>query len=378
MTPELTTTYESALDPTYDATAAHAEPGISSATVQAALRRTAQLERRIATEPGAFRVLTGDRPTGPLHLGHLLGTLDNRVRLQNAGVDVVVVIADYQVIADRDLVGDVRGNVRELLLDYLAVGIDPERSLIFAHSAVPALNQLIVPFLSLVSVAELERNPTVKDEARTARRALGGLLLTYPVHQAADILFCRGNLVPVGRDQLPHVELARTIARRFNDRYAAGAPVFAEPDALLSQAPTVLGVDGTKMSKSRGNAVALGADEDTTAAVIRKARTDDERTITYEPERRPEVASLLDVAAFCRSTTPNAIADEVGSAGAARLKAVVTESVNEYLRPIRRRRRDLAAADDHLREVLRDGNERASMIAERTLAEVREVMGMSY
>lgn len=388
-------THEAAFDPTYDvsektpAQAAAAEQGVSSDTVRAAQRRTVQLEREIAVNPGAFRVLTGDRPTGALHVGHLLGTLDNRVRLQNSGVQVVVVIADFQVITDRDVAGDIRANVRELMLDYLAVGLDPQRSLIFAHSAVSALNQLMLPFLSLVSVAELERNPTVKDEARAARRrghgttsdgggGLGGLLLTYPVHQAADILFCHGNLVPVGRDQLPHIELTRTIARRFNDRYAGGAPVFPEPDALLSSAPTVLGTDGGKMSKSSGNVIAIGADEDTTAAVIRGARTDSERVITYDPIHRPEVASLLAIAAFCQDTTPEVLAEGVGSAGAARLKSVVTDAVNEYLRPIRRRRQDLAGADDYLRAVLNDGNEAAAEIAERTLADVRDLMGMTY
>src|SRR5690349_12952801 len=129
---------------------------------------TEALTLRIARHPEAFRVLSGDRPTGPLHLGHYLGTLANRVRLQAAGVEVFIVIADYQVITDRDAAGDVRGNVRELLLDYLAAGIDPRTATIFTHSAVPALNQLLLPFLSLVSVAELQRNPTVKAEAAAA------------------------------------------------------------------------------------------------------------------------------------------------------------------------------------------------------------------
>jgi len=211
------------------------------------------LEQQVRDHPQRFRVLTGDRPTGPLHLGHYFGTLANRVRLQRAGVEVFLVIADYQVITDRDDVGDLSASVREVVSDYLAAGIDPARATIFTHSAVPALNQLVVPFLSLVTVAELGRNPTVKAEADAtrARRGMSGLLFTYPVHQAADILFCHGNLVPVGRDQLPHLELTRLIARRFNERYAAGTTVFREPDALLSAAPVLLGTDGTKMSKSR-------------------------------------------------------------------------------------------------------------------------------
>jgi tryptophanyl-tRNA synthetase len=170
--------------------------------------RSAHIEDQIAQHPDCFRVLTGDRPTGALHLGHYFGTLANRVRLQRGGVEVFLVIADYQVIIDRNSVGQLSSNVRELLLDYLAAGIDPATATVFAHSAVPALNQLMLPFLSLVTVAELRRNPTVKAEADVSGdRAMSGLLLTYPVHQAADILFCHGNLVPVGKDQLPHVDL---------------------------------------------------------------------------------------------------------------------------------------------------------------------------
>ena len=189
----------------------------------------------LAPTAGVFapRVLTGDRPTGQLHLGHLFGTLENRVRLQDEGVDMFVVIADYQTITDRDSPASLPGDVEELLADYLAVGIDPARSTIFAHSLVPELNQLMLPFLSLVTLPELLRNPTVKDEATAVgMSALNGLMLTYPVHQAADILFCRATLVPVGSDQLPHVEQTREIARRFNRRYASNSPVFPEPRVI--------------------------------------------------------------------------------------------------------------------------------------------------
>ncbi|MGC9666119.1 tryptophan--tRNA ligase [Planosporangium sp. 12N6] len=344
-----------------------------------AVARSAQLEAEISRHPERFRILTGDRPTGALHLGHYLGTLANRVRLQAAGVDVFLVIADYQVITDRDSLGDLTANVRELLLDYLAAGIDPARSTIFAHSAVPALNQLMLPFLSLVSVAELDRNPTVKAEAEaTGGRSMSGLLLTYPVHQAADILFCGGNLVPVGRDQLPHLEVTRLIARRFNQRYAAGQPVFPEPEALLSAAPLLLGTDGTKMSKSRGNAVELRHTDDHTAALIRRAKTDSQRTVSYDPNNRPEIASLLLTAALCTGRSPEEVADEIGDRGAGALKAVVTEAVNEHLRPLRRRRAELARDPGYLRGVLADGNARANEIADQTLSRVRDVMQMIY
>ncbi|MCW2899418.1 MAG: trpS [Streptosporangiaceae bacterium] len=344
-----------------------------------AAARSAELESEIAAAPGRFRVLTGDRPTGPLHLGHYFGTLANRVRLQRAGVQVLLLVADYQVITDRDSVDGIPQAVLDLLADYLAAGMDPARTTVFAHSAVPALNQLLLPFLGLVSVAELHRNPTVKAEAAViGDRAMSGLLLTYPVHQAADILFCGANLVPVGRDQLPHLELTRTIARRFNQRYAIDAPLFPEPEALLSATPLLLGLDGQKMSKSRGNAIALRDDEDRTAGLVRRARTDGERAITHEPGRRPEVANLLRLAALCTDRAAEQIAEEIGDAGAGALKAVVTEAINERLRPLRRRRSELAADPGHLLDVLVAGNAVANDLAENTLRQVRRLMRMDY
>ena len=290
-----------------------------------------------------------------------------------------VIIADYQVLTDRDVADNLTEHVEELVLDYLAIGVDPARSTIFTHSAVPALNQLLLPFLSLVSVAELNRNPTVKDEiAHSRQSAVSGLMFTYPVHQAADILFCKANVVPVGQDQLPHLELTRTIARRFNDRYGNGTAVFPQPDALLSSAPLLLGTDGTKMSKSRGNAIALAADADETARLLKGAKTDSDRHITYDPAARPEVSSLLLLAALCQNRTPQQVAADIGSAGAAALKKTVTESVNEYLAPIRARRTEYARDREYLRQTLREGNERARAVADTTLAEVRAAMNSHY
>ncbi|MFD7030723.1 tryptophan--tRNA ligase [Streptomyces sp. NPDC059917] len=330
----------------------------------------------IRRDPGAYRVLTGDRPTGRLHLGHYFGTLRGRVELQDLGVETYVIVADYQVLTDRDVAERLQEHVEDLVLDYLAAGIDPRRSTIFAHSAVPALNQLLLPFLSLVSVAELGRNPTVKDEiAHSRQAAVSGLMFTYPVHQAADILFCKANLVPVGRDQLPHLELTRTVARRFNDRYAT---VFPEPAALLSAAPVLLGTDGTKMSKSRGNAIALSATADETARLIKGAKTDAERHITYDPDARPEVSSLLLLAALCQDRAPEQVAQEIGAGGSAALKRTVTEAVNDHLAPMRARRIELSHDRAHVRAVLREGNERARAQADATLDEVRKAMNMAY
>jgi tryptophanyl-tRNA synthetase len=348
-------------------------------TLHTALRRSSELETRIAQDPSRFRILTGDRPTGPLHLGHYFGTLANRVRLQRTGVELFVLIADYQVLTDRDIADHLTEHVEGLVADYLAVGIDPGTATVFTHSAVPALNQLLLPFLSLVSVAELQRNPTVKEEIAVSRQAsVSGLMFTYPVHQAADILFCKANLVPVGKDQLPHQEITRTIARRFNERYALDAPVFPVPDALLSPVPNLLGLDGQKMSKSRGNAIALSATADQTARLIRRARTDAHRHITYEPATRPEVSNLVLLAALCQDRDPHRVAEDIGTGGAAALKQAVTESVNEFLRPIRERRAEHVMDRGHLRQVIATGNEEANAIAERTLAEVRTAMKTHY
>ncbi|WP_411733946.1 tryptophan--tRNA ligase [Paeniglutamicibacter sp.] len=337
------------------------------------------LEQRIQGNPGRFRVLTGDSPTGRLHLGHYFGTLQNRVRLQDLGVESFVLVADYQVLTDRNVAEDLASSVEGLVLDYLAVGIDSDRTTIFTHSAIAALNQLLLPFLSLVSVAELGRNPTVKDEiAHSRQSAVSGLMFTYPVHQAADILFCKANLVPVGQDQLPHLEVTRTIARRFNSRYAPEAGIFPEPEAMLSAAPSLLGTDGGKMSKSRGNAVALADDADETARLLRGAKTDSIRHITYEPATRPEVSSLVLLAALCTGRDPHEVAEEIGAGGAGVLKKTATEAVNEHLAPIRARRNAYAQERGFIRNILKVGNERANAVAEMTLGEVRTAMKTSY
>jgi tryptophanyl-tRNA synthetase len=341
--------------------------------------RSSVLERQIARDPRAHRILTGDRPTGPLHVGHFFGTLGNRVRLQEAGVELLVLIADYQVLTDRAAAARLPDDVLGLVADYLAAGIDPDRATIFAHSQVAALNQLLLPFLSLVSVAEIGRNPTVKDEmAATGSAAMSGLMFAYPVHQAADILACRANLVPVGKDQLPHLELTRVIARRFNERYSPGAPFFAEPQPLLSSAPMLLGLDGRKMGKSLGNAVPLRASADETARLVAKATTDSDRRITYDPQRRPEVSSLVLIAALCRDEAPESVADAIGDGGAVALKAVVAEALNDRFAAFRARRDELAADTGYLREVLEAGNERARMAADSTLRAVRRLMHTQY
>ena len=363
-----------------------AEQALANSTDEASLRRTQARSEEIAAQigehPEYFRMLTGARPTGHLHLGHYFGTMQSWKQLQDANVDTWILVADYQVITDRDGVGPLRERVLSLVADALAVGVDPERSTIFTHSAVPALNQLMLPFLSLVTESELHRNPTVKAELEaTDGRAMSGLMLTYPVHQAADILFCQANLVPVGKDQLPHLEQARLIAQRFDKRYGRADkkhPVFRRPEALLSEAPLLLGLDGAKMSKSRGNTIEIRMSADQTAKLIQKAKTDSQRTITYDPSERPEVSNLLMLASLCNGRDPRQLAEEIGDGGAGKLKALVTEAVNDYFAPIRQRRQELAANEDYLLQVLHAGNDKANQVASETLDNVRKAMKMDY
>ncbi|MFE5877604.1 tryptophan--tRNA ligase [Rhodococcus sp. NPDC056506] len=342
---------------------------------ESTLRRSAELNVDIASNPERYRLISGERPTGSLHLGHYFGTIIERVRLQALGIETFVILADYQVIADRDAIGRVRENVYSAVIDYLAAGLDPHCSTIFTHSAVPELNQLMLPFLSLITEAELHRNPTVKAEHDASGRALSGLLLTYPVHQAADVLFCKGNLVPVGKDNLPHVELTRVIARRFNDRYGR---VFPEPQALLTSAPEVPGIDGRKMSKSYGNAISLSMTADQTVKLIRKAPTDSERTITFDRANRPGISALLTTAALCLGRDEESLAAEVGNGGARALKELTATAVNEYFAGHRIRRNEIAADPGFVHGVVRAGNTRASEFARRTLDEVRRAMGTTY
>ena len=348
---------------------------LTSDTFLASKKISDEIKADLAVHPEKYTMLTGDRPTGRLHMGHYFGTIRERVALQNAGVTTRIIIADYQVITDRDTTANIADNVHNMVIDYLACGIDPEKTIIFTHSAVPALNQLMLPFLSLVTESELMRNPTVKAEQEASGHALTGLLLSYPVHQACDILFCKGNVVPVGKDQLPHIEQTRQIARRFNERYGH---VFPEPHGLLTDAVEIPGLDGRKMSKSYGNAIALSATEEETAKLIKKSQTDSERMITFDKENRPGVSALLTTAALTTGRTEQDIAEEIGNDGAGALKRYVTESVNAYLAPIRERRRELEGQPEMVREILHEGNRRANDIANATLDEVREAMGMVY
>lgn len=350
---------------------------------EAAVVRSKKIEEDLVKNPKKYRVLTGDRPTGHLHIGHYFGSLQNRVRLANMGVPTMILIADYQVLTDHDAFDKISQNTKQLVIDYLAAGINPSKQdvIIYPHSYVPEANQLMIPFLTLVSNAELSRNPTVKEEIQAAGLTnVNAGMYTYPVHQAVDILFCKGNVVPAGKDQLPHIEMARTIASRFNKKFCTDTgkePVFPLPEVLLSKTPMILGLDGSqKMSKSRGNAIMLSATEDETAKLIKKAKTDQDRNITYDPLNRPEVANLLSLISLCTGEEPESIAQRIGDGGGGMLKNILTEAMNEKLRPLRQERARLEADPAYIRQVLLDGSAKAREIGIKTLEEVRERMNM--
>ena len=343
---------------------------------EASRKRSDEIRADLPEHPEKYTMLTGDRPTGRLHLGHYFGTIRERVALQDLGITTRIIIADYQVITDRDTTANIADNVRNMVVDYLACGIDPAKTIIFTHSAVPALNQLMLPFLSLVTESELLRNPTVKAEQDASGHALTGLLLTYPVHQACDILFCKGNIVPVGKDQMPHIEQTRQIARRFNERYGH---VFPEPDGLLNDAaghPRPRRPQDVEELWQRHQPVGhRRRDGEAHQEVARPTPT---ATSPTTPKDRPGVSALLTTAALCTGRAEADIAAEIGDGGSGTLKKYVTESVNAYLAPIRERREELLGDMGYIEDVLHEGNRRANEIANATLDEVRETMGMVY
>jgi len=350
---------------------------VKNSSFERAITLSNKLKKDLESNSKNYRVLTGDRPTGNLHIGHYFGSIANRVKLQNLGVETLILIADYQVLTDRNVFQEISKFVFELTLDYLACGLDTENqdTYIFPHSHIPELNQLIVPFLSLVSNSELNKNPTVKEEIiASGQEVVNAGMYTYPVHQAADILFCKSNVVPVGKDQLPHLEMARLIAKRFNNKFGK---VFPEPTALLSDTPVIIGLDGNqKMSKSRKNSIMLKANEDQTRTLIKSAKTDSNRYISYDPVNRPEVSNLLRIASLCSNQSPSSIAEEIGDSGAGKLKEIVSEAINSYFKPIRKRRFELSKDKAFVREVLLHGIDKARDYGRKTLFEVRKVMNM--
>jgi len=322
-------------------------------------------------------ILTGDRPTGPLHLGHYVGSLLNRVKLQDEH-KTYVLVADLQALTDNfDNPEKIRDNILQVMLDYLAVGIDPSKSTIFLQSRIPEIAELTIFYLNLVTVNRLSRNPTVKTEIRQKGfgESVPAGFLTYPVHQAADITVVKGTLVPVGGDQLPMVEQTNEIVRSFNRIYGQVLP---EAKALVSSAARLPGIDGkSKMSKSLGNAIFLSDDADTVAKKVMKMYTDPGHVRVEDPGKVEgnTVFSYLDIF--------DSNKDEVeelknhyqkGGLGDVLLKKRLIEVLNGFLEPIRTKRKEYEQDTGEVMKILFDGTEVARETAQQTMKEVREAM----
>jgi tryptophanyl-tRNA synthetase len=323
-------------------------------------------------------MLTGDRPTGPLHLGHYVGTLKMRLEMQEK-IECFVLIADLHVLTTRnerlDEIGD---NIREVVLDYLSVGLDPKKTIIYLQSLVPEVLELFWLFMPLVGVPRAQRIPSLKEMVRDLKLETASMaLLSYPILQAADILMVKGDVVPVSRDQASHVELTREIARRFNATYA---PVFPEPDAPIG--PMLVGTDGqAKASKSIGNVILLSDDAKTVEKRVRSMYTDPARIRADIPGRVEANPLFIYHDAFNDDT---AEVDELkeryrkGKVGDVEVKKRLAAAINRFLDPIRERRAAFESQPDLIDGIIREGSARARKECQRTLAEAREAMGLTY
>jgi tryptophanyl-tRNA synthetase len=330
------------------------------------------------------RILTGDRPTGKLHLGHYVGSMKNRVALQDA-YDCYFIIADLHTLttkSEKEHLDELDQNIYDVVLDYLAVGIDPEKSVIFLQSAIPEEYELTLLLGNLVSVPRLSRLPSIKDMARAANmddETVPFGLVGYPVLQAADILLPRAHLVPVGKDNEAHVEITREIARRFNRMY--GAEVFPEPDVMIGEVPTLVGTDGqAKMSKSLGNAIMLSDDAKTVEQKVRGMYTDPNRVRADIPGRvegnpvfiyhdafNPDVAEVSELKERYRQ----------GGVGDVEVKRKLARAINDFLEPVRERRATYASRPGLVEEILVEGTRQMQQEAVKTMAMVYDAMGLS-
>ena len=325
---------------------------------------------------GKKRILTGDRPTGSLHLGHYVGSLANRVKLQEE-YESYIIIADVQALTthwEKD--ENLKRDVFQITSDYLAAGLNPELSTIFIQSMIPEIHELTMYYSMFTSVNVLRHNPTVKSEA--AQHGFKDMtygFLGYPVSQAADISIFKAHLVPVGEDQIPHIELARKIVRRFNDLYK---PVLIEPEVLVGDVPRLVGLDGkAKMSKSLNNAIFLADTPEEVWQKIRNAVTDPARIHKTDPGH-PEVCTIYE---YQRVFNPQEVAEiendcRQGHIGCVNCKKKLSEKINQLLEPMRERREKYN--NESIREILTEGTKRAHRTALDTMAEVREAMGINY
>ena len=330
------------------------------------------------------RMLSGDRPTGRLHIGHYFGSLKTRVEMQNSGkYDPYILIADVQALTDNfNNPEKVRKNVKEVILDYLSIGIDPEKTTIYIQSMIPETAELTVFYSNLVTIARLERNPTVKTEIAQKKEIFGESVtygfLGYPVSQAADITVVDGAIVPVGEDQLPLIEQCREIVRKFNSIYGE---VLTEPEAVLSNAKRIKGIDGNdKMGKSLGNAIYLADTEEEVNKKIMSAVTDPARIKKDDPGH-PDVCMVAYYhKLFSTNEEVNCVCEEckLGKRGCVACKKQLAQNANQFLAPIREKRRYYEEHPELVEKILKEGTEKTRQTAKATMKKVKEAMKLNY
>ncbi len=330
------------------------------------------------------RMITGDRPTGKLHIGHYFGSLKTRVEMQNSGkYDPYILIADVQALTDNfNNPEKVRNNVKEVVMDYLSVGIDPEKTTIYIQSMIPETAELTVFYSNLVTVARLERNPTVKTEIAQKKELFGESVtygfLGYPVSQAADITVVDGAVVPVGEDQLPLIEQCREIVRKFNSIYGE---TLKEPEAILSQYKRIKGLDGNeKMGKSLGNAIYLADTEEEVNKKIMSALTDPQR-IRKDDLGHPDVCMVAYYhKLFSTTEEVKCVCEEckAGKRGCVACKKQLAQNVNNFLNPIREKRKYYEEHPELIDKILKEGTEKTRQTAKETMQKVKKAMKLDY
>ena len=330
------------------------------------------------------RILTGDRPTGKLHIGHYFGSLKKRVEMQNSGeYDMYILIADVQALTDNfNNPEKVRKNVRELAMDYLSCGIDPEKTTIYIQSMIPETAELTIYYSNLVTIARLERNPTVKTEIAQKRELFGESVtygfLGYPVSQAADITTFDGELVPAGEDQEPLIEQCREIVRKFNSIYGE---VLVEPKIVLSEGKRIKGLDGNeKMGKSLGNAIYLSDSEEEITKKVMSAVTDPNR-IKKEDLGNPDICMVAYYhKLFSNQEEVDTVCNEckAGKRGCVACKKQLAKNIIEYLRPIREKRKYYEEHPELVDKILKEGTKKARKTAQATMKKVKKAMKLDY